>query len=301
MQHATWLRRAGWVTAIGIALSAGQPLLAGDDSSADEQVPTAQDAGPAVDSAPPNAAAKANKVKRPGDAAKSEGRAVMPKYGLGAQLAPVPAALSERLELKGDGLLVQRVAPGGPADKAGIKPDDILLAVGDKPIKQYADVIEELNASKGKELSLKLLRAGKTNTVAVTPATFQGRVLAPKYRLGAAFTSIPAALNEQLDLKGEGLIIERVAPGGPAEKAGIKPDDILLAVGGKPIKQYADAVEALNASEGQVTLKLLRAGQTVTVAVTLTKHRKGDEKIYIPRAGATDTEEGKKPVHQKVN
>jgi S1-C subfamily serine protease len=70
-------------------------------------------------------------------------------------------------------------------------------------------------------------------------------------------------------------------PGGPAHKAGIKRGDILLAVGDKPIKQYGYAVEGLNASEGKVSLKLLRGGKTITVAVTLTKH-KGDEKILVP-------------------
>jgi serine protease Do len=256
--------------------------MAGDDAPVDEQVPTAQEAAPAEQATPPIAAAESKEAKRAEIAAKSEGRVAMPKYGLAAQLAPVPAALDRRLELKGEGLLVQRVAPGGPADKAGIKPDDILLAVGDKPIKQYADVIGELDASEGKELSLKLLRGGKTNTVAVTPATFLGRALVPKYRLGAAFASIPAALNDQFKLEGQGLLIQRVAPDGPADKAGIKPDDILLAVGDKPIKQYADAVEALNASDGRVTLKLLREGKSITVAVTLAKHRKGDEKILVP-------------------
>jgi S1-C subfamily serine protease len=223
-------------------------------------------------------------LKRQGKAAKSRDQGV-PKYGLGAQLAPVPATLNERLELKGEGLLVQRVAPGGPADKAGVKPDDILLAVGDKPIKQYGDVIEELNASDGKELLLKLVRGDKTHTVAVTPATFQGRVLVPKYRLGAALTSIPEALNDRFKLKGEGLLVQRVAPGGPADKAGIKPNDILLTAGDKPIKLYADAIEAFNASEGNAKLRLLRGGKTITVAVTLDKHRKGDEIIYIPAGG----------------
>jgi hypothetical protein len=108
------------------------------------------------------------------------------------------------------------------------------------------------------------------------------RVLVPKYRLGAALAPIPAALNEKLDLKGEGLLIERVAPGGPADKAGIKRHDILLAVGGKPIRQYADLVEGSNASGGKMTLKVLRGGKTSTVTVTLTKHRKGDEKILVP-------------------
>jgi S1-C subfamily serine protease len=61
-----------------------------------------------------------------------------------------------------------------------------------------------------------------------------------------------------------------------------KPDDILLSVDDKPIKQYAEAIEAFNASGGSVTLKMLRHGKTIIVAVTLDKHRKGDERILVP-------------------
>ena len=110
----------------------------------------------------------------------------------------------------------------------------------------------------------------------------QGRVLIPKYRLGAALAPVPSALNDELDLKGEGVLIQRVAPFGPADKAGIKRDDILLAVGDKPIKKYVDLVDASNASGGKMSLKLLRGGKTIIVAVTLDKHRKGDEKDLHP-------------------
>jgi predicted metalloprotease with PDZ domain len=154
MQYATWLRRAGWITAIGIALSAGRSLLAGDDPAADE--PT-----------PPKEASESKEPKRANNVAKPQGRVLIPKYRLGAALAPVPPALNDQLDLKGVGLLIQRVAPGGPADKAGVKRDDILLAVGDKPIKKYGDLVEASNASGGKT-SLTLLRGGKTVIVAVT-------------------------------------------------------------------------------------------------------------------------------------
>jgi predicted metalloprotease with PDZ domain len=165
MHCATWLRRAGWLMAIGIALSAGRSLLADDAAAAREQAPAAKKAAPADEPTPSKEAAEPKGTAK--KVAKSQGRVLIPKYRLGAALAPVPSALNEKLNLKGEGLLVERVAPGGPADKAGIKRDDILLAVGDKPIKQYADLVEGSNASGGK-LLLKVLRDGKTSTVTVT-------------------------------------------------------------------------------------------------------------------------------------
>jgi hypothetical protein len=167
MQCSTWIRRAGWITAIGIALSAGRSLVAGEEPAADEQLPTAQEATPAGESTPPHEPTESKGAKRAENEAKPQGRVLVPKYRLGAALAPVPPALNDRLKLKGEGLLIQRVAPGGPADKAGIKRDDILLAVGDKSIKKYVDLVEGSNASGGK-MSVKLLRGGKTVIVAVT-------------------------------------------------------------------------------------------------------------------------------------
>ena len=167
MQYATWLRRSGWITAIGIALSAGRSLLGGDDPKSDEQVPAATETTPADEHTPPKKAASSKETKRGENAAKSQGRVVIPKYRLGAALAPIPPALNDQLDLKGQGRLIQHVAPGGPADKAGIKRDDILLAIGDKPIKKYGDLVEATNATGGKS-SLKLLRGGKTVTVVVT-------------------------------------------------------------------------------------------------------------------------------------
>jgi predicted metalloprotease with PDZ domain len=109
-----------------------------------------------------------------------------------------------------------------------------------------------------------------------------GRVIIPKYRFGAALGPVPAKLNEELKLNGEGLIIDRVAPAGPAEKAGIKRGDILLAIGDRPIKKYGDSVEAANAAGPKTSIKLLRDGKPITVSITFDKHRKNDEKVFVP-------------------
>src|SRR5579863_7145504 len=51
---------------------------------------------------------------------------------------PVPTDGAWWIE-SGDGLVAERVAAGGPAEKAGIKPGDQLLAVNDQPIKSFRD------------------------------------------------------------------------------------------------------------------------------------------------------------------
>lgn len=61
-----------------------------------------------------------------------------------------------------------------PADGASagvLKPDDVLVAVGDKPITKLADIQSALAASSGTAVSVKIRRAGQAQTVSVTPKT----------------------------------------------------------------------------------------------------------------------------------
>jgi membrane-associated protease RseP (regulator of RpoE activity) len=92
-------------------------------------------------------------------------------YRIGVKCAPVGEALHAQLpDLPNDqGLLVEQVIADGPAAKAGIKDYDILVSVGDKPLGQVADLTNAIEAVKGAELSIKLLRAGKPITVTVKP------------------------------------------------------------------------------------------------------------------------------------
>ena len=46
----------------------------------------------------------------------------------------------------------------------------------------------------------------------------------------------------------EGVIIERIAPGGPAEKAGLKAEDVIIAFNGKPVKDGDDLVSRVSSS-----------------------------------------------------
>jgi hypothetical protein len=91
------------------------------------------------------------------------------KFYLGMRLSNVPEALDAQLALDGGGAVVMDVVKDGPAAKAGVKPHDVVLAVGDKTVKRFGDVTAAVDAADGKEVTLKLLRAGKPVTVSITP------------------------------------------------------------------------------------------------------------------------------------
>ena len=92
------------------------------------------------------------------------------KFGIDARLQGVPKVLDEQLQLGGEGALVLSVGEGGPADKGGLKANDIVLSVNEKQIKGLSELLVALNRSEGKNVTLKVLRAGKPQFLTVTPA-----------------------------------------------------------------------------------------------------------------------------------
>ena len=61
------------------------------------------------------------------------------------------------------------VVAGGPADKAGIKPGDVLVSVADKPVKDYSSTLEAISALKPNTSAvLKILRGAKETSLTVS-------------------------------------------------------------------------------------------------------------------------------------
>ena len=68
-----------------------------------------------------------------------------------------------------NGVLVQQVQPGGPADKAGLKAGDIIVTIDGRQIKDGDDLVNEIAIRKpGSVAKLGYLRNGTTETASVT-------------------------------------------------------------------------------------------------------------------------------------
>jgi len=149
MYHDLWLRRSCWLGSVALVLVSGTLLQAqdkgrriviGGPSSEDIVYAYANDDG---DSGP--------------------------TYWIGVVCDQVDPALKAHLKLKDGGLLVRDVAKDAPAAKAGVKQHDILLAVGDKEITDIKGLVDAVEKSEGKEITLQVLRDGEKTTIKVTP------------------------------------------------------------------------------------------------------------------------------------
>jgi serine protease DegQ len=68
-----------------------------------------------------------------------------------------------------DGVLINGVVRGGPADKAGVKPGDVLVAVNNKAVVDFTDMLNQIAAqAPGSSTQIALVRGGKPLALAVT-------------------------------------------------------------------------------------------------------------------------------------
>lgn len=194
---------------------------------------------------------------------------------LGATLQPVGDALRAQLDLPaGQGLLIASLRDESPTAQAGLKQNDILLALADKPLAAAEDLTKHLKAAGEAPLSLKILRAGKPITIQVRPVyrVTLGPVAGQKteYFIGVSLEPANDALRAQLALpEGQGVLVTDVVNDSPAEKAGVKKYDIVVELKGIPIDSPATLTAQIQAAQDKPTaLRLLRSGRPVKISIT---------------------------------
>jgi Do/DeqQ family serine protease len=89
---------------------------------------------------------------------------------LGVYLQPITKELADYFGLKNtDGVIVSSVAPGGPAEKAGLQRGDVILEFNKKPVKSQDDLVNLVQKTKvGDKIVLVVFRDGSSNFVEVT-------------------------------------------------------------------------------------------------------------------------------------
>jgi len=208
------------------------------------------------------------------------------------------------------GALVASVAAGSPAEKAGLRPGDVLVSFQGAPVTVRHD--EELPAYHRRELEtpvgtaveLAWLREGKelrgrAVTVERGPAQGKEAELAPFGMTVRELTLLAAA--ELKRPPGSGVVVTGVRSGSPAAEAKppLQPEDVVVALSGKPVRSVealARAVAALpdgasgpaDASGHEARPRLLvafeRRGQSMLTVVRPGKREDGDRSISARKA-----------------
>jgi len=197
---------------------------------------------------------------------------------LGAALAEVSEQDAKSLDLPGVyGAKVEAVAPGGPAEQAGMKSGDIIVAYNGQHIEGTRTVQRLVYESPaGRTVEIRVIREGKprllTPTLGTGQATAQSGTASarPPRSLGVWIEPINPAVGDYLGLdEGIGMIVREVKEGSPAANAGIQPKDVLVAIGDTPVdgaEALAEHIRTLSGYSAPITL--MRGNEKQTLDVT---------------------------------
>jgi Do/DeqQ family serine protease len=182
------------------------------------------------------------------------------------------------------GVKVQTVVNGSPAAKAGIKPGDVLLRVGDRSTDNIHLLRNAVAAYEvGKAVKVEFMRGGKHQTVDVvlSEQPENAERLAESsgglnpggnpVKLGIRVTPLDKALRQKLAIPRDvtsGVVVTEVSRGSAGEQIGLQPGDVIVQVNRTAIKSARQLDEQYKKATGKLALLLYRDGSTVYVVVT---------------------------------
>ena len=205
---------------------------------------------------------------------RSKGRVI--RGWLGVQIQPVTEALARSYHLKeAKGAIIADVTEGSPADKAGLRPDDVVVGVDGREVRDNSDLTGYI-ASRPPDTTvhLKVLRGGAEKDVAVTLGIFpeEGVMRADgrsdgegRSHQGMTLQDLSPDLASELQLpRGfKGVVVTQVEAGGNAEDAGLQRGDVIVSINGETVDSVGDVEKHLEKAkaDGVARIRFRRNGQ----------------------------------------
>jgi len=186
---------------------------------------------------------------------------------IGVQIGEVTKDVAESLGLtRAQGALIQRVEPGGPAEKGGLEAGDIILKFNGTSIEKSSDLPRLVGATKpGTRSTLTVWRKGANKEIGLTIAELEPEKLTRKDERKAKPEQVPNALGlvvsdlseaQKKELKVEGGVIVDAAEG-PAARAGLRAGDVVLRLNNNDVrdaKQFSSLIAKLEPKKTAVVL-----------------------------------------------
>ncbi|MDD5140776.1 MAG: DegQ family serine endoprotease [Verrucomicrobiales bacterium] len=204
------------------------------------------------------------------------GGSVMRGY-LGITMQDVDANLAKQFSLPDEnGALVNDVMPGTPAEKAGIKSGDVIVAFNGKPIADSHSLqLTVSEKSPGSSATLKLIRNGVPKTISITlgelPKQFGGNpgqqndsqtdTSKTDALDGVTVADLDRDARQELKIPTyvQGALVDEVDADSNAAGAGLQKDDVIVEINRQPVNDADSAVKLCEQAKGdQILLKIWR-------------------------------------------
>jgi serine protease Do len=203
------------------------------------------------------------------------GKVIRGRIGVNISSVPMSAADAKEWGLsKPGGALITNVAKGGPADAGGMKPDDVVIAFGGKPVRRSEDLIALVTrTTPGTTVPVTVVRLGKETTLNIKveeldlaaeagqpeePVEISAPDAPVETGIGVSVEPITPTVMRQLrvpDGRG-GAVVADVSPRSSALGA-LTSGDVILAVNGAPVSSVDDVKSRLERASTGTLIRIL--------------------------------------------
>ncbi len=179
------------------------------------------------------------------------------------------------------GALIQNVVPRGPAAKAGVQAGDVVVSFNGKPVDSAGTLTRAVAlVPPGEKVDLGIVRKGGKVQIGFNVAQRpdeeetaskggggedEDETASNKSpKLGLSLAPLSSDVARQLGVSGDqGVVVTKVADGGPAQRAGIRPGDVILELNRQAVRKPDDVASAIGKmKEGEMALLRVRRGDS---------------------------------------
>jgi serine protease Do/serine protease DegQ len=186
------------------------------------------------------------------------------RIGLTTQDLTQELARSLGVAAAGRGAVVVEVVKGSPADKAGLRAGDVVVAVNGRPVRGSPDLRNQIGlAPIGSELELRVLREGREQPVRMRVEALRAATTAQGEKV-TEVTGLSVA-NAERNGRPEAVAVVAVESGSPAWSHGLRARDLIVAVNRRKVRTVRELMDALQTA-GSLTLTVVR-GEAVFAVV----------------------------------